>query len=222
MTSTPTALVRPAPVLVRPAQPGEAAHVAWLAALTFPLACPPGTPVATMAAHIAAHLTPADFQAWATSDRHALLVAVNGTVGGTIAGAAAGSDGAAESSAVEGVPTLLGYALVAFGEPDGAEERAVLRAAAGEGPYAELSKIYVHPDALGGGVAAHLLDGAVAASARLAAAAGVSAPLWLGTNGENVRAQAFYRKHGFEVAGRRTYDVGGVQHDDVVMLHRPS
>jgi len=158
-----------------------------------------------MAAHVAAHLAPSDFRAWATSDRHALLVAVDGE---------GGSAGAASDEA----SPLLGYALVAFGEPDGAEEHDVLRAAAGPGPYAELSKIYVHPQVLGGGVAARLLEGAAAAAAGLGDAAGVDAPLWLGTNGQNARAQAFYRKHGFEVAGTRTYDVGGVRHDDVVML----
>ena len=42
--------------------------------------------------------------------------------------------------------------------------------------------------------------------------------VWLGTNGENARAQAFYRKHGFAVAGSRTYVVGGESHDDVVMV----
>lgn len=199
MTSPQTTSTRPSAVVVRPARTDESAHVAWLAALTFPLACPPGTPVATMAAHVAAHLSPADFQAWAVSTRHALLVAVDPD----------GDDGSAAP---------LGYALVAFGAPDGQEERAVLMAAVGPGPYAELSKIYVHPDALGAGVAARLLDGAVDAAARLSVEAGTTAPLWLGTNGENVRAQAFYRKHGFEVAGTRAYDVGGVQHDDVVMV----
>ncbi|MGF0117542.1 GNAT family N-acetyltransferase [Promicromonospora sp. Marseille-Q5078] len=202
MTSPQTAPARSSSVVVRPARAAESAHVAWLAALTFPLACPPGTPVATMAAHVATHLAPADFRAWTVSGRHALLVAVE-------------PDGEGEV-----VAEPLGYALVAFGFPDGPEERAVLEAAVGTGPYAELSKIYVRPDALGGGVAARLMDGAVDAAARLAAAGGGEAPLWLGTNGANVRAQAFYRKHGFAVAGTRTYDVGGVQHDDVVMVRR--
>jgi ribosomal protein S18 acetylase RimI-like enzyme len=207
VTTPQTAASRRATVVVRPARPDESAHVAWLAALTFPLACPPGTPVATMAAHVAAHLAPADFASWTTSDRHALLVAV---------------DQDAAGGAVGGGPSdLLGYALVSYGDPDGAEERRVLRAVTGPGPYAELSKIYVHPQALGAGVATHLMAGAVDAAAGFAGR-GAAAPLWLGTNGQNERAQAFYRKHGFEVAGTRTYDVGGVRHDDVVMLHRPS
>ncbi|AEG44913.1 ribosomal protein S18 acetylase RimI-like enzyme [Isoptericola variabilis J7] len=186
-------------VVVRPARPEEAAEIAWLAALTFPLACPPGTPVATMAAHVADKLTPARFEAWARSDAHALVVATD------------------EASS----PAVLGYALVVLGMPDGEAEAAVLRDVVGSGPYAELSKIYVHPRAQGTGVAGALMEGAVAAAGGLAARAGhpTPRPLWLGTNGQNARAQAFYRRHGFTVVGRRTYVVGGVEHDDVVMLH---
>ncbi|WP_407317140.1 N-acetyltransferase [Isoptericola halotolerans] len=183
-------------VVVRPARVHEAAETAWLAALTFPLACPAGTPVTTMAAHIATHLTPARFAAWAASSEHVLLVAE--TTGPT-----------------EGTGAVAGYALLARGEPAGDEESAVLRSVAGSGPSVELSKIYVHPGHLGVGTAGRLLDVATAEAHRLAP----GRPFWLGTNGENQRAQAFYRRHGFDVVGRRTYDVGGVQHDDVVMLH---
>jgi ribosomal protein S18 acetylase RimI-like enzyme len=169
-------------VVVRPAEPGQAAEIAWLAALTFPLACPPGTPAATMAAHVAAHLTPGHFARWAGSPKHSLLVAQG--------------------------PDVVGYALLVVGEPDGAAERDALARAVGDGPYVELSKIYVHPGRQGDGTAGLLMAAAVDAAA-----------LWLGTNGLNARAQSFYRRHGFEVVGTRTYDVGGVQHDDVVMLH---
>ena len=202
--STPQTAQPPASVVVRPARADESAHVAWLAALTFPLACPPGTSVATMAAHVAAHLSPAAVRGWVRSGTHALLVAVD--------------DDQGPAARLEEAAAPLGYALVAVGEPSGDEERRVLRSAVGPGPYVELSKIYVHPDVLGGGVAARLLDAAVSAADEL----GSEAPLWLGTNGRNARAQAFYRKHGFEVAGTRTYDVGGVRHDDVVMVRRPA
>lgn len=198
----PADTAAPGPVVVRPARPTEAAEIAWLAAVTFPLACPSGTPVPTMAAHVAAHLSPAAFRAWAVSDRHALLVAV--------------APGRSRPTPVDLDAPLLGYALVALGEPDGAAEKDVLRAVAGPGPYAELSKIYVLPDAQGSEVAGLLMAGAVEAARGLDPAA----PVWLGTNGENRRAQAFYRKHRFEVVGSRTYDVGGVEHDDVVMLRR--
>lgn len=180
--------------------------MAWLAAATFPLACPPGTERVEMALHVARKLTPARFRAWAASPDHALLVAV----------APGGDQG-------EAADRLLGYALVQVGTPDGVQEAAVLRdATGGPGPYAELSKIYAHPDAQGSGSSSALMAGAVRAAGELAAAHGhAGLPLWLGTNGENRRAQAFYRKHGFEVVGTRTYDVGGVLHDDVVML-RPA
>jgi ribosomal protein S18 acetylase RimI-like enzyme len=187
-------------VVVRRAAPAEAADVAWLAAATFPLACPPGTEVAEMALHVARRLTPAQFRAWATSPDHALLVA----------------------TAADDPDRLLGYALVRVGVPDGEREAAVLQeATGGPGPYAELSKIYAHPEAQGTGSSSALMVAALRAGEELAAAHGhVSLPVWLGTNGENRRAQAFYRKHGFEVVGTRTYDVGGVLHDDVVMLHQ--
>ncbi len=193
----------PADVVVRPARADEAAEIAWLAALTFPLACPPGTPVTTMAAHVARKLTPEHFRAWVLSPDHALVVAVREPA----------------STARQ----VVGYSLVALGEPEGEQEAATLRSAVGPGPYAELSKIYVHPDELGTGVSDALMDGAIASAAALATQAGhdVPLPLWLGTNSQNGRAQAFYRRHGFAVVGRRTYDVGGVEHDDVVMLHTP-
>lgn len=180
--------------MVRRATVDDAAETAWLAALTFPLACPPGTARSDMAAHIAHKLTPGHFRTWATSDRHALLVHDDGT-------------------------RLLGYVLLVLGTPDGpAEEEAVRTASGREAPYVELSKIYVHPDVLGGGVAGELMRGAVGAAASL----GPDLPFWLGTNGRNERAQAFYRKSGFEVVGCRTYVVGDLEHDDVVMLRTRS
>jgi ribosomal protein S18 acetylase RimI-like enzyme len=175
-------------VVVRRAEPAETAEIAWLAALTFPLACPPGTSPATMAAHVATHLTPQHFADWATSSRHGLFVAR--------------ADG------------VVGYALLALGQPDGHAEREAL-AAVTDGPVVELSKIYVHPHHQGDGTADLLMTAAVDDATRLLP----GGTLWLGTNGRNGRAQAFYRRHGFDVVGTRTYDVGGVQHDDVAMLH---
>lgn len=178
------------PGAVRRAGVDDAAETAWLAALTFPLACPPGTPPSDMATHIAHKLTPGHFRGWADSDRHALLVHDDGT-------------------------RLLGYALLVLGTPDGSAEADAVRSATGhEAPYVELSKIYVHPDVLGGGVAGALMRAAVDAAAEL----GPGLPFWLGTNARNERAQAFYRKSGFEVVGRRTKRVGDLDHDDLVLL----
>ena len=192
MTAAPDAVV------VRPAQASEAADVAWLAATTFPLACPPGTSADEIARHIAAHLAPADFRAWAVSPDDALLVAAR-------------------------EDQLLGYALLHLGMPAGEDEALVLaRATGSDGPSVELSKIYAHPLSLGAGSSSSLMRGAIEAAVSLSASHGYPAglPLWLGTNARNLRAQAFYRKHGFAVVGTRTYDVGGHLHDDVVMVHR--
>jgi tRNA (guanine37-N1)-methyltransferase len=73
----------------------------------------------------------------------------------------------------------------------------------------------VHPDAQGRGVAGTLMTATLDA-ARAAGATGT----WLGVNGENQRAQAFYRRSGFAVVGERRFQVGGrVEHD--LVLHRP-
>ncbi|WP_245885931.1 GNAT family N-acetyltransferase [Xylanimonas oleitrophica] len=184
-------MTAPAPTSVRRARPDEAAEVAWLAATTFPLACPPGTAAADMARHVATRLTPARFREWAASEEHVLLIATDDE-------------------------TCLGYALLQRGTPDGEQEARVLREATGSaGPYVELSKIYAHPLAQGTGSSSALMR----ATLEVAGTLGPGLPLWLGTNGDNARAQAFYRKHGFAVVGTRTYDVGGRLHDDVVMLH---
>jgi ribosomal protein S18 acetylase RimI-like enzyme len=175
---------------VRRATADDAAEAAWLAALTFPLACPPQAARSEMATHIAQKLSPAHFREWAVSAEHALLVYDDGT-------------------------GLLGYALLVLGSPEGAAEADAVRTATGrEAPYVELSKIYVRPDVQGGGVAGELMRAASDAAAEL----GPGLPFWLGTNEQNLRAQAFYRKNGFEVVGRRTYVVGDLEHDDVVLV----
>lgn len=191
-------------LVVRRARSDDAPYVAWLAALTFPLACPPGTTVETIAAHIATKLGPAQFRSWATSAEHALVVAER-------------------ANRTTDDPAIVGYALVVLGRPDGEAEAAAVRDATGApGPYLELSKIYVHPDARGTGVADELMVRSIEAAAALGSQHAEGLPLWLGTNALNTRAQGFYRRHGFGVVGHRTYDVGGVEHDDVVMLHTAS
>jgi diamine N-acetyltransferase len=173
---------------VRPATLDDADRLAALAAITFPLACPPGSDPAAVAEHIRTQLSPEKFAAWAASADHALLVAEQDDPG----------------------VDLVGYALLVRGVPDDADIVAVV----GDEPTVELSKIYVHPGAQGTGVASDLMRAALDATPGLVADRAV----WLGTNGENARAQAFYRKHGFETAGTRTYVVGGEAHDDVVMV----
>lgn len=176
---------------VRPATDDDAPALADLAAVTFPLACPPGASPQAIAEHVATQLSPARFRGWAASAAHALLVAE-----------AAGADGAVRA---------VGYALVVREAPGDADVARVV----GPGEVVELSKIYVHPDAQGTGVARALMAAALESAAALAP----GRTLWLGTNGLNARAQAFYRRSGFAVVGERTYVVGGEEHSDVVMVH---
>ncbi|MFE4465934.1 GNAT family N-acetyltransferase [Oerskovia sp. NPDC056781] len=191
---------------LRTATPADADRLAALAAITFPLACPPDSDPAAVAEHIRTQLSPERFVAWTASADHALLVAESPR-------SPRSPDGAAEaggSDASDGAGDLVGYALLVRGVPDDADIVAVV----GDEPTVELSKIYVHPSSQGTGVASDLLRAALDAAPALVPDRAV----WLGTNGENARAQAFYRKHGFSFAGTRTYVVGGEAHDDVVMV----
>lgn len=98
---------------------------------------------------------------------------------------------------------------------DGAEFRGYLMLAFDDPPIPttwvnpiELRRIYV--DAPGSGVADVLMRTA------FDHAAGHDV-MWLGTNQLNARAIRFYRKHGFEIVGNRTFVVGGVAEADYVM-----
>ncbi|XNQ43161.1 GNAT family N-acetyltransferase [Georgenia phoenicis] len=166
---------------MRTAVADDAAALAALAALTFPLACPPSLGAEAIAAHIASQLDAGTFARHLADPARLLHVAVDEETG-----------------------ALLGYTMVVLDSPaPGREEH--------EG-VAELSKCYVHPDVHGGGLAGRLVAAATEAAARRGAR-----ELWLGTNAGNRRARRFYERCGFAVVGKRTYDVGGVPNDDVVM-----
>jgi ribosomal protein S18 acetylase RimI-like enzyme len=97
--------------------------------------------------------------------------------------------------------------MLVHGEPYDADVRAVVRHL----PTTELSKIYVLPDAHGGGIARELLDAALGIARDIGAAG-----MWLGTNQANVRAQRFYLKSGFEQVGTKRFWVGDHYEDDFV------
>jgi ribosomal protein S18 acetylase RimI-like enzyme len=188
----------PDQLTVRLARPEDAEPLVALAAETFPDACPPGLSAAAIAEHVARELDLDHFRAW-TDGRYGapsvpcvVLVAETGD-------------------------RLVGYALLVRARP---VDPAMLDPLLGSGyPRAaavELSKIYALASARGTGAAGTLMRGALEASVELLDGQAV----WLGTNRENVRAQTFYRKHGFVEVGRRSYLVGGVPQDDLV-LARP-
>jgi tRNA (guanine37-N1)-methyltransferase len=128
---------------VRPATPADVDALADLAAVTFPLACPPGSTAADQAAFVAQVLSPERFAGYVVDPARAVLVA--------------DEDG-----------TLTGYTMLVEGEPADADVRTALTVR----PTIELSKCYVHPDHHGGGVA-HALMAASVDEGRARGAAGM-------------------------------------------------
>ena len=73
--------------------------------------------------------------------------------------------------------------------------------------------MYVLPDHHGSGVSTALMDAALAAAVDWGAAC-----VWLGVNQGNLRAQRFYTKCGFTINGTRTFQLGGHDENDYVMV----
>lgn len=104
---------------------------------------------------------------------------------------------------------IIGYSMLIRGiggDPD-------IARAVPQRPAVEVSKMYVLPS--------HHRTGAAAALMRAGidwASADGAAAMWLGVNENNARAQRFYRKHGFEVTGSRTFRLGAGTEADFVMV----
>lgn len=183
---------RRAEVRIRLARPEEAQEVSDLARATFPLACPDSLAREAIDAFVDEHLSSAEFaRMLADPQDHRVLVA-----------------------RLEGEePALIGYTLTVLGGVDGMPTEMV-RPGRLELGAAYLSKCYVREEWHGSGVAGALLERAVAD----VAARGRNSQVALGTNIGNKRARRFYRSHGFSVAGRRTFMVGGVPNIDDVLV----
>jgi len=119
-------------VQVRDARREDVEALATLAAVTFPLACPPHTTEAAKTAFIAAHLSAENFTAYLADPSRDVLVA-------------------------EAAGQLVGYTMLVAGEPADADVAAAVRIR----PTVELSKCYVHPDHHGAGVAAALMAASI-------------------------------------------------------------
>lgn len=103
---------------------------------------------------------------------------------------------------------VMGYAMLVSRTPTDPD----IRAALSHEPAMEISKLYVQPTQHGSGAAGRLMS----SSLNHARDSGCAAA-WLGVNQQNVRAQKFYAKHGFEIVGTKTFVVGVQTHDDYVM-----
>lgn len=114
---------------VRRARPDDVPALAELAALTFPLACPPGSTPDDQRAFVETVLSPTAFEGYLADGTRTLLVAQDGT------------------------GALEGYTMLVAGMPADSDVRAALSL----WPTAELSKCYVHPEHHGRGVADALI-----------------------------------------------------------------
>jgi ribosomal protein S18 acetylase RimI-like enzyme len=177
--------------IVRTATPADAVPLAELAAVTFPLACPPHTSDAAKAAFIAEALSSERFVEYTSDPGRVVLVAEDDAGDGT----------------VDDAP-LIGYTMVIFGEPHDDDVAAAITVR----PSAELSKCYVLPGHHGAGIAGLLMDASLLEASRRGAVG-----IWLGVNEENARAQRFYQKHGFEIVGNKRFKVGDRLEDDYVL-----
>jgi ribosomal protein S18 acetylase RimI-like enzyme len=195
-------------VQIRPAGETDAAALAALAAVTFPLACPPSTTPESIADFIARNLTAERFAEYLADPSRSLFVAVPD---------AASESGAAlaASPAIAATGGLVGWSMLVAtegGEPADADAAAAVSAR----PAVELSKMYAHPAAHGSGIAGELMRSTLDEAAR-----GEASVVWLGVNQENARAIRFYEKHGFRIVGTKRFLVGDRWEHDYV-LERPA
>jgi ribosomal protein S18 acetylase RimI-like enzyme len=126
--------------LIRKATAVDAGPLAELAAITFPLACPPESRPEDIAAHLANTLSEANFREYLADPDVTVLV-------------------------IDAGGKLRGYSLLLDRRTEDPEVAAVLDA----GPNTELSKCYVHPDHHGVGAAAELMQASIAAAAEAGA-----------------------------------------------------
>jgi ribosomal protein S18 acetylase RimI-like enzyme len=121
---------------IRTATADDAGRLAALAAVTFPLACPPESRPEDIAAHLANTLSESNFRAYLADPEITVLV-------------------------IDADGELRGYSLLVARPTRDPDVTAVLS----ELPCTELSKCYVHPDHHGLGAAAELMHASLAAAA---------------------------------------------------------
>jgi len=124
-------------VVIRPATAADAEALAGVAAVTFPLACPPHTTAEAKAAFIASVLSTERFAEYTADPARRVLVAEQAT------------------------GAVIGYTQVNLGDPAEPDVPAAGRVR----PTAELSKCYVLPGHHGEGVAGRLMEASLAAAA---------------------------------------------------------
>ena len=116
------------------------------------------------------------------------------------------ADPAARAWLAEAEGRAVGFATAGTISTGGAHALPHADIAPGDG---ELKRLYVRDEAKGTGLAATLIEAALAFLG--------PRPVWLSVWSENHRAQRFYARYGFEVAGRYLYPVGQTLDDELIM-----
>ena len=168
---------------VRLATPADAAALAEVAAVTFPLACPPDMPSGDVDAFVTTQLSAERFAAHLADAGRILLVADSG-----------------------GGAPLAGYVMIVLGEPYAADVAEQIRIR----PTAELSKCYVLPEEQGRGTARALLDRSFALAADRGAAGMWLGTNRANARAQRFYAKAGFEHVGtrrFQVGGRIEHDV---------------
>ena len=176
----------------------QAGAIADVAAVTFPLACPPHSAPENIAAHIEQQLSAARFVEYIEDPVKQILVIRDGADGPIIG----------YSLLIHEVPTIDDVRAAVLAAPGGPE-------AMSNGAVTEISKMYIlphHHAAHNAQKPAHALM-----TAAIHAAAAHSSYAWLGVHSGNQRAQKFYAKMGFTRIGTKTFDMNGaIEHDFVL------
>ena len=215
--AVPAGAAHPVPVRIRLATARDAEALADLAARTFPDACEQVIAPESITRHIATNLVPELFSTWAGDERVDLVVAELPAPLSTVR-----TSGETETGERSEGFNLVGYAAVLREEPDATGEPptgldprpACVRVRSGQ-IVGELSKVYVDSTMRGSGLTPALMSAVM----QQAADHGTNL-LWLGTHVTNKRAQKAYKRAGFRQVGTRTYNVGGQNAHDVVMIRR--
>jgi ribosomal protein S18 acetylase RimI-like enzyme len=99
--------------------------------------------------------------------------------------------------------SLIGFAMLTGGEGHAAVQAS---------RPIRLSRIYIAPSSIGGGIGGRLMERCIAE-----AQTGQHDVMWLSVWSENPRAVAFYERWGFVTVGEMTFDYGGDPQRDFVM-----
>ena len=103
---------------------------------------------------------------------------------------------------------LVAYVKLAFEQPI---------AALSDSAPAQLERIYVDAGQQGSGIGAEMLAAAIEAARSRGATS-----VWLSAWEQNTRAHAFYRHHGFAVAGKTHFMLGPERQEDLIMAYELS